>query len=151
MYLKIGYYTPMKKNGTIVKLVQDNLAKNEDLNCSETILHAANRVYQLGLSPQALKLSAGFGGGMGVQKTCGALTGGLMAMGSIFIKDRAHESEYLKTLEKEFFEKIAEKTGSTDCSYLKERYEDEEGSCKELIMIVGEILESIIDRELAKA
>jgi len=141
----------MKKNGTVVELIENDLAKKEDLSCSETMLYALNKVYQLGLSPKALKVASGFGGGMGVEKACGALTGGLMAMGVLFVKDRAHESDYLKELEKELFQEIEDKLGSTDCSYLKERYEDEEGSCKPLILKIGEILETLIDRELAKA
>jgi C_GCAxxG_C_C family probable redox protein len=141
----------MEKNGSMVELIQNDLAKKEDLSCSETILHAANRVYRLNLSPKALKLAAGFGGGMGVQKTCGALTGGLMALSALFIRERAHESDYLKGLEKELFRDIEARVGSTDCSYLKERYEDSEGSCKPLIIEIGAILEALIDRELAKA
>lgn len=125
--------------------------KNEDLSCSETMLHAADRVYGLDLSPQAFKLASGFGGGMGVQGTCGAITGGLMAMGAIFIKDRAHESTYLKELEQELFQEFREKLGSTDCSYLKERYEDADGTCKPLVLKVAQIFETLIDRELAKA
>lgn len=141
----------MKKNGTMIELIQNDLAEKEDLNCSETILHAANRVYNLNLSPEALRMAAGFGGGMGVQQTCGVITGGLMALSVLFIKERAHESDYLKGLEKELFRDIETKVGSTDCSYLKERYEDSKGSCKPLIIEIGAILEALIDRELTKA
>ena len=38
---------------------------DQDYNCAETILRAANDEYQLGLDEAALRLAAGFGGGMG--------------------------------------------------------------------------------------
>ena len=40
-----------------------------------------NDVYQLGLSQEDTKLVAGFGGGMGVGGTCGALAGSLAVIG----------------------------------------------------------------------
>lgn len=46
-------------------LIKNGFGEEEDLNCAEKILYAANREYNLGLDKSALKLAAGFGGGMG--------------------------------------------------------------------------------------
>ena len=52
----------------------DYMAKN-DYNCAETMLQAANEVYGLGLDERALHAASPFGGGMGRERACGALTG----------------------------------------------------------------------------
>lgn len=124
--------------------------KEEDLNCSETILHSANRVYGLDLPPEALKLAAGFGGGMGIQKTCGALTGGIMVLSSLFVKKRAREGDSIKQLCSEFLGRIRSEMGSIDCDYLKEHYRDEITECKPTVLKIAGYLEEIIDRELEK-
>jgi len=140
----------MKKNGSMAALVQNDLMNRDDLSCSETVLYAANRVYGLDLSPDALKLAAGFGGGMGIEKTCGALTGGIMALSAIFVKDRAHEGDYIKQLTSEFLERTRTEMGSIDCDYLKEHFRDEETGCKPTVLKITGFLEELIDRELKK-
>ena len=42
-------------------------------NCSETIIHAGNEYYQLGLQEEDMKMLAGFGSGMYCGTTCGTL------------------------------------------------------------------------------
>ena len=37
----------------------------KDCNCAETVLHATNDAYQLGLDDNAMKVIGGFGGGCG--------------------------------------------------------------------------------------
>jgi C_GCAxxG_C_C family probable redox protein len=54
--------------------------KEHDLNCAETMLYAANDVYGLELDKKALKMAAGFGGGMYIRSVCGALAGGIMVI-----------------------------------------------------------------------
>ncbi len=133
----------------MVELV-GGLMVGEDLNCSETVLHAADRVYGLNLPPEALKLAAGFGGGMGIEKTCGGLTGGVMALSAIFVKKSAHEGEYCKELTSEFLSRVTEEMGSLDCDYLKEHYRDDVTGCTPTVEKIVVILEAIIDRELSR-
>ena len=138
-----------QKNGTMRQLIDDGLAEQEKLNCSETVLYAADRVYKLKLPREALKLSAGFGGGMGVEKSCGAVTGSIMAVSTLFVQNRAKEDEYFKVINRAIFQQVEAELGSTDCASLKAKYRDEVHGCKELIGIIGDIVEGIIDRELA--
>ena len=65
-----------------------NYYANHNYNCGEAILLAANDVYQLGLSQEDTKLVAGFGGGMGVGGTCGALAGSLAVIGKKYIEKK---------------------------------------------------------------
>lgn len=55
----------------LLKLLQDGFGSAMDLNCAEKILYGANWAYNMKLPCEALKLAAGFGGGMGVESSCG--------------------------------------------------------------------------------
>ncbi|RNC29100.1 MAG: hypothetical protein AWM53_01020 [Candidatus Dichloromethanomonas elyunquensis] len=129
------------------ELINQGFGEREDLNCAETMLFAANKVYDLGLDKEALKLSAGFGGGMAIENKCGALTASIMVLGKMFVKDRAHESSKIKELTKELFEKYQEEMGSIDCAPLKKNYRTEEFKCRYVIYKAAEILERMIERE----
>lgn len=52
----------------LLKLLQDGFGSAMDLNCAEKILYGANWAYNMKLPGEALKLAAGFGGGMGGRK-----------------------------------------------------------------------------------
>lgn len=132
-------------------IIENGLSKDKDLNCAETILYAANESYGLQLPHSALKLAAGFGGGMGIGSTCGALTGGVTALSAIFVKQRGHESDYIKTLNSELFDSFRTKMNSIDCDYLKEHYRSPQDDCHPLIVQTARILEALIDRELARS
>ncbi len=124
------------------------MTAEENLNCSETILFAADRVYGLNLSKDAKKLSAGFGGGMGVEKCCGAITGGVMAVSALFVKGSAKADESFKEINREIFEAVERELGCTDCAGLKARHRDEVEGCKPIISRIGGIVEAVIDRRL---
>ena len=49
----------------LLELLQKGYGKAMNLNCAEKILYGANWAYNMQLPPQALKIAAGFGGGMG--------------------------------------------------------------------------------------
>lgn len=120
-----------------------------DLNCAEAILYGANENYNLNLSKDALKTMAGFGGGMAIEETCGAITGGIAALSIMFVKDRGHEGEKIKNMVKELFERVQQKLGTTNCKLLKEKYrKDDETKCKFIVMSVAEIIQDMIDQEL---
>ena len=82
-------------------LIKQGFGEAEDYNCAEKILYGANQAYNLGLDQKALKVSAGFGGGMGLSLVCGALTGAIMVLGVMFVKEKAHESTRIKDLTQE--------------------------------------------------
>ncbi|MCX7788117.1 MAG: C-GCAxxG-C-C family protein [Spirochaetes bacterium] len=65
-------------------------------NCAQSTFMAF--VEDLGMDKrQAMKLAAGFGGGMGrMQEVCGAVTGGILALGATFGHGEPSESEAQK-------------------------------------------------------
>ena len=101
------------------ELIESGFGNHMNLCCSEKILYAANWAYDLKLSPDALKMSSGFGGGMGMGFVCGGITGGIMALSAIYVKRNNHESARIKELEKEYIEKFTAALGSAHCKDLK--------------------------------
>lgn len=119
----------------------------EDLNCAETILRGANQAYGLNLDDEALKMAAAFGGGMAIGKTCGALTGALMVLGKLTVKDRAHESDRIKVLTRELLGEYRREMGDIDCAPLKAKYRNEEVKCRRVIEKAADVLDRIVERE----
>ena len=128
----------------LLKLLQDGFGSAMDLNCAEKILYGANWAYDMKLPAEALKLAAGFGGGMGVESSCGVITGGVMVLSSLYVKRNGHESGRIKALENETFTK---EMGAIDCAALKAKYRNDEIKCNLIIFKAGEILDRMVERE----
>ena len=90
--------------------------KEYDLNCAEVMIYAASDEYNMNLKSETFKTMSSFGGGMGIESVCGAITGSLAVIGILFTKERAHEGERVKNLCKEFFQKFEAKLGTNNCS-----------------------------------
>lgn len=132
----------------LTELIRQGFGEKEDLNCAEKILQGANVAYDLGLDKEALKLAAGFGGGMAIEDKCGALTASIMVLGKLFVKNNAHESTRIKELTKELFDEYKKEMGTIDCAPLKEQYRTEALKCKNVILAASEVLDRIVKREL---
>lgn len=135
----------------LADLIKAGFGIDQDYNCAETILAGANQVYHLGLDREAIKLAAGFGGGMAIGGDCGALTGAIMVLGRLYVKERAHESSKIKELTKELFTKYRQEMGATDCAPLKAKYRNAEVQCRLVILKAAEILDEIVAREDLKS
>lgn len=91
----------------------------EGFNCSQSVVSAYSEAFGLE-EKTALRVAAGFGGGMGrLQGTCGALAGAYMLAGLKHGKIRgddqeAHERTYAKV--QELAAKFKERFGSDLCS-----------------------------------
>ena len=140
----------------------DNLRTR--LNCSQSVIEAYSQV--LGLDPEAAEaVSAGFGGGMGrVQKTCGAITGAIMAIGCKYYdsKDPSGSKEGIYAMTREFLKKFEKMNGRTDCHDLlgidlktdegKEEYKKQdmlEERCLKYVQDACDILEEIFKEKQA--
>jgi C_GCAxxG_C_C family probable redox protein len=131
----------------LADLIAEGFGEKEDLNCAEKILQGANIAYKLGLDNEALKLAAGFGGGMAIEDKCGALTAAIMVLGKLSIRERAHESTKIKELTLELFQEYKKEMGSIDCAPLKQAHRTEKLKCRNVILKAAEILDRIVMRE----
>ncbi len=130
------------------EMIEQGFGENEDLNCAERILQGADIAYGMGLDKEALKVAAGFGGGMAIGDKCGALTAAVMVLGCLFVKDRAHESTKIKALTKELFDAYRKEMGAIDCIPLKQSHATPELKCRNVILKAAEVLDGIVMREL---
>lgn len=129
---------------TYAELAAAKYTGPDDLNCSESMLVAANEAYDIGLDEQALRVASPFGGGMGVEGPCGALTGSLMALGAMRATDVCHRDAELVELRDEFVRRFRERFGSLDCREIKTRFRDETRGCEPVVAAAGEILEELL-------
>ena len=106
--------TPMLK-----EYYQDDRIQRLDLNCAETVLHIANDIYRMGLSPATMKMASGFGGGMGIEDKCGAVTASVMVLGYLFVDRKARESQLIREITREFLKGFESRMMSLDCVELK--------------------------------
>ena len=94
---------------------------SQGFSCSQAVLAAY--APECGLDRDtALKISAGFGGGMGrMGQTCGAVTGAYMAIGLKHGATSGQDQEAKKTtyrIVREFTEKFKARNGSVNCKEL---------------------------------
>lgn len=93
---------------------------NQGYACSQAILTEYCELYDLDVET-ALKLSAGFGGGMRNGKTCGAVTGAFMVLGLKFGNQNCDNADGRKKIYDtviEFTKRFEQIHGSTDCKDL---------------------------------
>lgn len=91
---------------------------NNDYNCCQTVLRYACE--KLGVAEDtALRLAAGFGGGMRRGETCGCVTAALMALGMAYGSPTCEtEKARFKEFVEEFESRFRNKNGSLLCREL---------------------------------
>ncbi len=93
---------------------------NSGFNCSQSV--AAAYAEDLGLTrDDALRMSAGFGGGIArTGETCGALTGGLMVLGMKhgMTKADAQAKERMYVIAQDFLKRVSARRSSLRCKDL---------------------------------
>ena len=129
---------------------RDNNISEMDLNCAEAVLYVADSVYGMGLTPETMKLSSAFGGGMAIEDKCGAITASLMVLGFLFVEKKAHESSLIKEITREFFKEFESGMGSLDCKPLKISHRTESDGCRPVISSALRILDLVISKHSAE-
>ena len=112
--------------GGRLKNIEETIAKAKrdfygGYNCAQTVLLQFCTDYSL--APEsALRLASGFGGGMAVGKTCGALSGAIMVLGiACGFSDQgltAEGKQSFRSLVQELNERFCQMHGSPDCTDL---------------------------------
>ena len=90
------------------------LDKEQGLNCAQSVLKQFSEDYGLD-SRMALLLASGFGGGMWIGSACGALTGGLMALGIAYGFTDPMGKELFEPYALELMKRFEEVMGSVNC------------------------------------
>ncbi len=118
----------------------------DDYNCAESVILGADAFYGLGLDHETLRIAAGFGGGMCVGGVCGAVSGAMMALGYLFVAERAHEGELMKEVGSTYMERFEALYGTIGCTLLKEQHHDESLRCLKVVEYAAALLESVVEQ-----
>jgi C_GCAxxG_C_C family probable redox protein len=119
--------------------------ENENFNCCETIIHAANDYYNLSIEPEDMKLFAGFGGGMFSGQVCGALVACVAALSKRYIQTKAHEQlDVLKPADQQMVQNFKNKLDGTTCAQVKPIHFDKEVRCLHTVEAACDALEETI-------
>lgn len=134
----------MSPETSYTRLVASDYMLRNDLNCAETMLRGANEAFDLGLPETALRVAAGFGGGMGREGTCGALTGALMALGALRSAGKSHQDPGFGALRDELVRRFEERFGSLECSEIKRAHRTEARGCSAVVEATAEIMDEVL-------
>jgi C_GCAxxG_C_C family probable redox protein len=97
---------------------------NQGFNCAQSVFSVFADDFGLD-EKDALRIASTFGGGInGMGKTCGAVTGALMAMGLKYGRTTPDDhvaSDKTKAMAAGFLDKFRERHGSVDCDFLLEK------------------------------
>lgn len=118
----------------------------QNYNCSETMLRAANEYYHLDITKDDLRMMAGFGGGMFVGDTCGSIIGCIAALSKMTVKDKAHdERQTIRPLIQKFMINFKQIAGATKCTELKPKYNiSKDKRCLPTCLLAGQALEKTL-------
>ncbi len=133
------------KEGKI--MLKDLLPKyyfDQNYNCAETILRAANEYYDLGLHDKDMILVGAYGAGIQSGNTCGAVLSVAAVLSLKYVEAKAHESEDIRPVVQKMMRKFNEKYGSILCKNIKPQSFKPEYRCQMTIETSCDILEETI-------
>lgn len=94
---------------------------SEDYNCAQSVLKATLEARDMKI-PSVEYIAAGFGGGMGIcGETCGAISGGVIAIGLLLQRTHPERKDHKKKAYeyvREFIRLFKEKHGTVKCNDL---------------------------------
>jgi C_GCAxxG_C_C family probable redox protein len=125
---------------------------NEKLLCTEAVFTALNQTLRGGLEPQmALRLASGFTDGLaGSGCLCGAVSGGVLALGLFLGKTRpgSLSGRRVRARTRDLYSRFADQAGSTCCRVLTKKVKEDPEvhfrQCAELTGAAAEIAARLI-------
>lgn len=114
------------------------------MNCAEVLLRAANDKYGLNLSEESFKMLQGFGAGFYSEKTCGAFSGSLAALGVLYTEDRPSSQEKITKAAKLLVKEFEKEFGSINCDYIKAHHRDEVKACNPVKLRAGDVFDRVV-------
>jgi len=121
-------------------------------NCAEAVSTAIVEWYGAGGTPYTPKVATAFGGGVGGTKceTCGALTGGVIALGWLFGRtEQGADKQDVYAFATEFRNKFLDSFASTHCKTILDAFGKQENllECKRMTGAAAGILYDILMEE----
>lgn len=122
-------------------------------NCAESMALMANEVVAPGLVPGAPRVATALGRGMGAHhETCGALSGGILALGCLYGRDAPDRAAYTKARRaaNRFRDLFLQSLGATNCGDLRTPAADREDAkkrCRRITATAAALLVQVISED----
>ncbi|CZR96890.1 Putative redox-active protein (C_GCAxxG_C_C) [Clostridioides difficile] len=104
-----------------VRVTAEQYYRNGDFYCSEAVVKVIKDEFELDITDEIISMASGFPVGIGGSGcTCGAITGGIMALGLFFGRSEAKDEKVNKAMElsKELHDFFKGKNNSLCCRIL---------------------------------
>ena len=141
----------MKSEISVSKVRKDaeDLYRKGDFFCSEAIISSIKHNFDLDMPDEMIAMASGFPIGIGKSKcVCGAVTGGVMALGYFFGRKTGKDPKVQKTLDLagELQQSFKKNHKHLCCSILTKGMNMESGEHKaQCISFTGEVAEKVTD------
>ncbi|NFD30957.1 C_GCAxxG_C_C family protein [Clostridium botulinum] len=130
-----------------IREVAENYYRNGDFYCSEAVVKTIRDEFKIEVSDDAIAMASGFPVGMGGSGcTCGAIVGGIMALGMVFGRKEAKDPIVEKSMElsKKLHDDFKKQHKSLCCRFLTKGMQlgskEHMGQC---IAFTGEVAERV--------
>ncbi len=117
---------------------------DQNYNCAETMIRAANEYYDLKLHDRDMIMVGGYGAGIQTGNTCGAILSAVSVLSMKYVEQKAHESKDIKPITTELIRRFNIKYGSILCKDIKPQSFDPQFRCKNTIEAACDILEGVL-------
>lgn len=135
-------------------MLKDHMYKfylEQNYNCAESVLRAANEYYDLQLDDHAMIMVGAYGAGIQTGNTCGAILAGVAVLSLKYVPAKAHESADIKPITTKFIREFNAKFGGIRCTEIKPKSFQPEIRCLRTVEFVCDTLEKVIaEYEAAK-
>ena len=116
-------------------------------NCAEALLRAADEALSLGLPPESFRLGAGFGGGFGCGRTCGAVCSAVAVLSHLMVGPCAHETPGFRKACADCVAALREKLGAVECREIAPRLKSRETRCLTTVELAADALEAALKQQ----
>ncbi|MDO4493706.1 MAG: C-GCAxxG-C-C family (seleno)protein [Clostridia bacterium] len=117
---------------------------DEECCCSESLFRAPLKARGIEPPMESRLMLSGFSGGVSIEDFCGALIGGVAAIGYLVNKDDDESFELSKEITVEFTEACKAFFGTYNCHEIKTVYRNEEIRCYDAVKEIYRILEETL-------
>lgn len=115
------------------------------MNCAEVLLRAANDKHKLNLSEDSFRMLQGFGAGFYSEKTCGAFSGSLAALGALYTEERPSDQAKMTKAAKLLVKEFENEFGSLDCDDIKKHHRDPVTACNPVKLRAAQVFERVVE------
>ena len=128
----------------MLKDLYEKYYQDENYNCAETLIRAANEYYDLGLHDRDMIAFGVYGGGIQTGNTCGAILSAASVLSMKYIEKKAHDSKDIRPVTTALIREFNKKYGSVLCKDIKPQSFQPDIRCKNTVETACEILEQVI-------